>query len=483
MSTYQKNRGDSRITPTMMLWITVAIVLSMMGCNKPAGKAASEERLENSSRKEMNGWIYVHLEGSPENIGFQHGYLLAEEIADALEMFKMYLPHKTKKDWQFYRGAVERMFWNKLDDEYKQEIRGIAEGLQAKGKLYDTLDVTVLNGRLELAGYYVPWLQSQTDTAAKNRNTAPGRCSAFIATGGATKDGRIVIGHNAWDDYVAAERWNIIADIVPEKGHRILMDTYPGFIHSGDDFNVTEAGLLVTETTITQFKGFDTTGIPEFVRARKAVQYANSIDEWIKIMTDGNNGGYANDWLVGDIKTGEIARLELGLKHTHVWRTFDGYFVGANFPSDSALTKDETTFRFDVAESSPNVRRNRWEALMKEYYGKIDVELGKKFLSDHFYNGKESPNAATLCGHIDLDKRGAPEWECGPYYPSGAVQAKVSDANLAREMKLWGCMGHPCGMDFIAKDFLAKHPEYNWQEKFLKDMKSGEWTLFASEKR
>ena len=34
---------------------------------------------------------------------------------------------------------------------------------------------------------------------------------------------------------------------------------------------------------------------------------------YVKIMLDGNNGGYANDWLLGDRKTGEIARFELGL--------------------------------------------------------------------------------------------------------------------------------------------------------------------------
>ena len=32
-------------------------------------------------------------------------------------------------------------------------------------------------------------------------------------------------------------------------------------------------------------------------------------------MKRGNNGGYANAWLLGDIDTNEIARLELGLKH------------------------------------------------------------------------------------------------------------------------------------------------------------------------
>ena len=32
---------------------------------------------------EKNGWIFVHLEGSPAQIGFQHGALLAREIDDA----------------------------------------------------------------------------------------------------------------------------------------------------------------------------------------------------------------------------------------------------------------------------------------------------------------------------------------------------------------------------------------------------------------
>jgi hypothetical protein len=38
-------------------------------------------------------------------------------------------------------------------------------------------------------------------------------------------------------------------------------------------------------------------------------------------MNIGNNGGYANDWLLGDRKTGEIARFEQGLKHTRLWTT------------------------------------------------------------------------------------------------------------------------------------------------------------------
>ena len=109
----------------------------------------------------------------------------------------------------------------------------------------------------------------------------------------------------------------------------MLMDGLPGVIVSDDDFCVNEAGLMVTETTITQFEGWDPEGKPEFSRARKAMQYGRSIDDFLKIMLDGNNGGYANTWLVGDNRSGEIARFELGLKNHHVARTKDGIYVGA----------------------------------------------------------------------------------------------------------------------------------------------------------
>jgi hypothetical protein len=165
--------------------------------------------------------------------------------------------------------------------------------------------------------------------------------------------------------------------IKPEQGSRILMDGLPGIITSDDDFGVNAAGIMVTETTITQFEGWDPEGKPEFVRARKALQYSRSIDDFVRIMLDGNNGDYANDWLVGDRKTGEIALLELGLRNHSVQRTREGCFIGANFPVDPKLTREETKFDPNKKDSSPNARKVRWEQLMAKHKGAIDVELGK----------------------------------------------------------------------------------------------------------
>ena len=86
--------------------------------------------------------------------------------------------------------------------------------------------------------------------------------------------GRSFLGHNNWTDYLTGERWNIIFDIVPASGHHILMDGMPGLIHSADDFGINDAGMMITETTISSFHGFNEEGVPEFVRARKAMQYA-----------------------------------------------------------------------------------------------------------------------------------------------------------------------------------------------------------------
>src|SRR5258708_17483527 len=65
---------------------------------KLAAASASDPRLEKSYRFQQGGWTYVHLEGSPSEIGFQHGYLLAPEIADALEAIRLFDTHQTRSE-------------------------------------------------------------------------------------------------------------------------------------------------------------------------------------------------------------------------------------------------------------------------------------------------------------------------------------------------------------------------------------------------
>jgi hypothetical protein len=446
--------------------------------------SSNDPRLKATYSFERGGWVYVHLEGDPATIGFQHGYLLAKEIEDAFPAVQAGMMHSTQRDWGFFRQVAREMLWPKIDPEYQQELQGIVEGLNAHtGSQLDVYDIVALNSFEEVPDYYVPWLNKKEKLANAPNLKSPGNCSAFVATGSWTKNGQIVIAHNNWTSYMNGERWRIIFDIQPAHGYRILMDGFPGVIASDDDFGINSDGLMVTETTITQFEGWDPNGKPEFFRARKALQYADSIDAYAKIMLDGNNGGYANDWLLGDRKTGEIAQLELGLKAYKLWRTKDGVFAGSNWARDPKVLKEDTP-QFDPSnlESSPNARRVRWEQLLNENKGKIDVSLAQQMLADHAdsFEKKTEANERTLCGHVEATVRGVSVWEWGAFYPGGAVQGKAADSAMAKDMRLVARTGHPCGEDFLAQPFLAAHPEYAWEEPYLRDMKAGPWTEFHS---
>src|SRR5437660_8832968 len=445
-------------------------------------KTNSDSRLGKSYRFDRGGWIYVHLEGSPSNIGYQHGYLLTPEIEDAFQSVRLTDTHNTQRDWEFFRKTAREILWPHIESEYQQELQGIADGLKTKRSKLDIWDVVALNAFEEVPDYYVPWLNKKEAVLNPPSLHAPGNCSAFIATGSYTKDGKIIIAHNNWTSYLNGERWVVMFDIVPQHGNSMLMDGFPGVITSDDDFGVNSSGIMMTETTLTQFRGFDPKGIPEFVRSRKALQYANSIDDYVRIMKQGNNGGYANDWLIGDRKTNEIAYLELGLKHTPLWRSKEGYFVSSNFARDPDIIKEETDFDPNNLGTSPNARHARWEELIQQNRGKIDVAMAQRFLSDHFdsYQKKEEANERALCGHIDTSPRGIELWDWAPYFPGGAVQGKATDSDMAAKMQLMARAGHPCGADFHAKEFLAQHPEFAWQVPLLRDMKAGPWTEFKS---
>ncbi len=86
-----RNFANGRSTTTMLRLRLSGILLSTALCFGAGNSAAAAEtsgvdssRLARSYRCERDGWIYVHLEGAPDEIGYQHGALLAKEIADFL---------------------------------------------------------------------------------------------------------------------------------------------------------------------------------------------------------------------------------------------------------------------------------------------------------------------------------------------------------------------------------------------------------------
>jgi hypothetical protein len=456
----------------------VALGSASFTANSASLTSQQQSWLSKGKRFERAGWTYLHIEGSARERGFQHGYLLAPEIAEGIRMTKVSWEHESAMEWEWLVKRTGSMFIPKIDVECLDEIDGIVEGAKAAGLATSRAEMVAYNGILELQDYWWPAELKKIKDEPVEGSTRES-CSSFIATGSWTKGGNVVLGHNTMQSYADAMP-AVIADIVPQKGHRILWQTTAGWIHSGTDFFITDAGLVGSETTIGQFEGFDTNGIPEFVRMRRATQDAASLDQWSEVMRRGNNGGYANAWLIGDIKTREIARLELGLKYVGYEKKKDGYFIGSNIAENRKILRLETD-RNDVdIRSSSVARRVRWKQLMKENAGKIDVELAKKFEADHFdaYRGKVVAGGRSLCGHFERD--GEPAGHGVPYDCSGTVDAKVVDAAMAKQMTFAARFGAACGMPFSAEKFLGAHPQFDWMTDILKDRPTQPWVMFRS---
>jgi hypothetical protein len=433
--------------------------------------------LSKANRHEKNGWIYIHIEGTPRERGFQHGYLLAKEIKEALMEMNKVWHYQTAMDWSWLVERSAKMFNPKIDNENMEEMEGIVEGMKAAGESITRDEIVAYNGSTDFMNYW--WPQVKDTISPNSPDPRKESCSSFIATGNMTADGGIVLGHNTMSSFYYPI-CNIIMDILPEKGHRILMQSSAGLIHSETDFFVTSAGLVGSETTIGGFFPFNEKGIPEFARMRHATQYASGIDEWCEIMKTGNNGGYANAWLIGDINTNEIARLELGLKYIGFERKKDGYFTGSNVAEDLNILRFETkSSELDIRISSV-ARRSRWKQLMKENAGKINIDLAKKFEADHYdtYLNSKTPDIRTLCSHPDLDSDiyGVDV----PYAPWGTLDGKVIDSKMAKQMSFAARWGSACGIPFVAKTYLEKHNQFDWMDGLIKDRPTQPWTFFKS---
>lgn len=444
-------------------------------------KSKVNELLCGSYRCPVNGWLRIHVHGQPYQIGFQHGYLLSREINYALEVLRTFFDLEYKIPWIKFREIAEKLYRPKVPAEQLEEMEGISDGAKYAGiRGIDVLDILALNGYGDTLTYHA-WKQYESDRSSNP--PVPGHCSAFIAAGDATENGCIVIAHNMWWNYVLGGLFNVMMTIEPEKGHRMFIETGPGSIGGNTiDWDMNDAGLMVSETTVTSAVTFNPNGTPYFVRGRKAIQYADSLDKWLDIMLTDNNGGFACDWLVGDVKTNEILWLELGTKYHAIKRTKNGVFIGTNVALDPKV-RTETIFDYSNQHASHTARYCRLESLINSNYGKLNIELGKMFLADHFdvSTNREGPSSNTVCGHIELDPRGWPEWGAGPYYPFGTTDGKVADSEMISRGQQWAHWGKPCGDSFLAKTYFSKHKEYIWQEKYLKDIVAYPWTLLSAD--
>jgi len=388
----------------------------------------------------QDGWLVLHIEGTPYERGWQHGQLLAHQIAGYVAVMAEVRSHRDPQTaWNETRRLVDALFLRRYAPELLEEMKGIADGAAAAGGKFanrrlDLLDIAVINSGGELAflddslratphGLETRRFERPQFSIPRPRPTE--HCSAFVATGPATADGRPVLGHITMSSLNEVRHFNVWLDIQPTIGHRLVFQTSPGGIQSGLDYYLNAAGLIIAETTITQTH-FDPEGQALASRIRQAVQYASTIEQAVERLADRSNGLYTNQWLLADINTSQIAMFELGTRSSRLWHSSRedwlggtrGFYWGCNTPRSTEVLRETTPdLRGKPANLvvHPRTRDSAWIRLFEQHRGQIGEAFG--------FEAFTTPPIAA--------------------FP--ACDAKFTTADLARKLQSWGLFGPPLG--------------------------------------
>jgi len=413
----------------------------------PAAEAVT--RYGPAYRYPYGGWVYLHIEGKPYERGYQHGHLMAKEIPQYLDRCLADLGFKDADGWRQARTSADALFLRGFDDEILQEMKGIADGAADAGASFqghkvDLLDIVTANITVELGELRAALPMTPTGLEGLHlgtpnyKPTVPfnERCSAFAATGPATRDGKMIIAHVTMWPLTLAEQTNVMLDIQPANGHRVLMQSYPGGIESGTDWYQNDTGVVLTETTIRQ-SPFNAQGTPVAFRARKAIQYGDDIDKVVEILSTRNNGLYTNEWLIGDAKNNEIAMFELGTYKTKLWRSSknewfggtEGFYWGDNNAKDLNVRleyKPDPQGNPEYVPYVPMARDLKWQELYQKYRGNIDEQFA--FLA----------------------------FRTAPLVSGTTMDAKVATSDMASRLMVWAAIGKPNQTPWLADEWGRK---------------------------
>jgi hypothetical protein len=455
-------------------------------------------KVKNGFKYTKNGWNYIHITGNANDRGYAHGQLLKTEIEECLKVMRWNLYDSHGFDINFFKEASNFIFKKPIEEnfpEFFDELKGISKGAGVD------LDELILWNNIPSLDYALPKLKEYLDeipilkkqyghilAALPESGAMEGgssdKCSAFMALGDYTHDGKICCAHNSFDDFISGQYFNTIIDIKPSNGHRILYQAAPGYIASQTDFFVNSKGFIGTETTMGGFLAYKH-NVPILCRIRNCMQYANTLDDYVEMLKKDNSGDYANCWLIGDTKNNEIMRVELGLEFVNVERKKNGYFIGFNAPYDPRIRNLEcTNSGFDDIRRHQGARKVRLEQLMEQHKGKINIEIAKDIIADHYdvYLNKVNPCSRTTCSHYELDDRAfmSQAERPKPYQPRGAVDGCIADTNSCKEMAFYGRWGSSCGTAFDAKEFIKRNIQWKRFLPYLHDRPSQSWTYFKT---
>jgi isopenicillin-N N-acyltransferase-like protein len=339
----------------------------------------------------------LRLNGSPYDVGFQHGQKLRELIAGYYSYCRMILhdpPENTVKEVLYnVEEGLRRAY-----PEALEEMRGIADGSRLD---YD--QVLLLNFTSEV------------------RSQLTGGCTGFTAVEAATKSTHPIMGKTRDMGSQLFFPFQIGMKIQSSTGTNVfLAEAFSGMAVTGCGMN--EHGLGLALNIIISINDVDNTiGVQRAFLARLILEQCTNVQEALKCCSHHDTAYQGVNFLLCD-RYGDSALIEKSHCHQVIMRGKDGVLASTNYFQHPAMQAYSS-----IIGQSSKARLDRITALLQSNRGHIDLALAKKFLRDH----NHGLDNYSICRHTPTR--------------ANTVQAYILEP---RSNMVYIADGHPCQSRF-----------------------------------
>jgi len=346
-----------------LLLAAFAAAPMLLAAASPSARAGALPADFQPHRTDVGDLIVLDVGGSYEEMGRQQAELLGGDLRRVYEQQLREHERAVARGglgdrvldaagiplWSTFGGAFE-------DSSFHDELAGMAQGLGVSRS-------NLMRALLALGG----------------------GSTVFAATGGATADGRALIGRNVdWDDALGARR-PLVVRLRPTNGD--LEHLFVGWPLVGlPTVGVNEAGFALS------FNYFETDPqvgmlMPQWPH-RRALQVARSVDEGIAIFLAARQRGISTFMVMADA-AGALAMVECTPDRCAVFRPEGDWFGQANH------ARTEEMIPFDRYRSPDSFdRRAGIEAAVRRHLGRLTPESAAEILRDR--SNHPWPNASNV---------------------------------------------------------------------------------------
>ncbi len=340
-----------------------------------------------ASLQVLDGYQVLHLKGSPEDLGHQHGTLardLVRRVLNDVIIDDAAAGEDRRRD--LYEGAM--VMERYLPSAYRRELRALA---QAAG-----VD-------------YVPLVALQLFGDVRRANST--YCSSFAAYGPATLSGELIAGRNMdyWDNGASAYG-AVILVYYPDRGIPFITVSWAGIINGWTAMNA--RGIVVSNNTA--YGRTDALeGISTCFMNRKVAQYASTVEEGVGIIERGPRACGTVTLIAGGDPPA-AAQVEFDHDAVAVRWAEDGYVIATNSHLKLYREQDQE-WGGPYLDSRHRILRD----LILGHYGRIDRTMnfaaakGVPMSSINLHSAMLFPSDLTML--VSMGRTPAAEYRYRPF--------------------------------------------------------------------